>query len=1005
MSDTTMHSQIGVMKVVLLVSSVASLGVLAAAAFDENFRGDWRPLQERYATLLASAASDSTAREAAAAFPVEKKQLYLEELNRIDRCTTCHLGVENPEMDGVEKPLARHPGDLLTDHLPDRFGCTICHQGRGRATTADAAHGWYKDGTPVAHIDTPILRGRAVYTSCGRCHYELDLFGGESDLFAATEQGEESAGDRIQIDETSLARTLPGAEELAEGKRLVIDLGCLGCHKYRGRGGTLGTDLTHVGDKTRHDFDFSFVRGEHTVEQWLYQHFMEPREVSPQTEMPDLGLTPKEARALSLYMMSLHKKMAPPSHTPRPPALGAVEPRAVRGETLFSMFCSSCHGTDGYGTTMRAELWPADADPWGHDWDARNVVQERRGDLDVMVPSLNHADTLSVVSDEYLRRIISYGRPGTKMLGWATEGGLSEDEITLLVGYVRAWESPPPDLASISSQRGDPRIGGALYRANCGACHGRDGEGGIGNSLNSPTFLAVASDAFLRDTIVYGRSNTAMPAWRDFSAQEISDLLAFLRQWQPTRSTVESVLALRAQGESETVSAAIGKILYKANCVMCHGADGSGDLAPSLNTQAFLTVVPDFYLASTLIEGRQGTGMPSWRHLSTEDVASLIAYLRSWQTRESRDEAWHDRTVPRGDWDAGRYLFAGSCASCHGTDGEGATGPQLNNPAFLRIASDVMLREWITHGKENTEMRPFRKGGQGITEFTERQIEDIVAYLRLLERSGETEITRVAKSPHGRPEKGARLYVNNCAACHGERGQGASGPALANREFLRFASDGFLMATMALGRLGTEMRPVKRGPQSILGLTSDEVNDLVAFLRSWEYEPPVNPDNPDAPPHRFVVPWDLARGRELYASNCEGCHGEEGKGSWAPELNNEGFLAAATDGFLQATIVRGRKGTAMRPFGRGAQGLADLEPKDIDDIVAYMRHWSSQFPSPMTLPAERSIASTDPPDESKQIATGRNEVEVRRGEIAPVQQSQMKTQDSMAAGLARAQGD
>ncbi|MCH7993900.1 MAG: hypothetical protein IIB57_05585, partial [Planctomycetes bacterium] len=127
MSDTTMHSQIGVMKVVLLVSSVASLGVLAAAAFDENFRGDWRPLQERYGTLLASAASDSTAREAAAAFPVEKKQLYLEELNRIDRCTTCHLGVENPAMDGVEEPLARHPGDLLTDHLPDRFGCTICH--------------------------------------------------------------------------------------------------------------------------------------------------------------------------------------------------------------------------------------------------------------------------------------------------------------------------------------------------------------------------------------------------------------------------------------------------------------------------------------------------------------------------------------------------------------------------------------------------------------------------------------------------------------------------------------------------------------------------------------------------------------------------------------------------------------------------------------------------------------------------------------------------------------
>ena len=39
------------------------------------------------------------------------------------------------------------------------------------------------------------------------------------------------------------------------------------------------------------------------------------------------------------------------------------------------------------------------------------------------------------------------------------------------------------------------------------------------------------------------------------------------------------------------------------------------------------------------------------------------------------------------------------------------------------------------------------------------------------------------------------------------------------------------------------------------------------------------------------------------ALTCTACHGPEGKGSWAPVLNNEGFLASATDGFLQATIV------------------------------------------------------------------------------------------------------
>jgi len=173
------------------------------------------------------------------------------------------------------------------------------------------------------------------------------------------------------------------------------------------------------------------------------------------------------------------------------------------------------------------------------------------------------------------------------------------------------------------------------------------------------------------------------------------------------------------------------------------------------------------------------------------------------------------------------------------------------------------------------------------------------------------------------------------------------------------------MATMALGRDGTEMRPVKKSPQSILSLSSDEVNDLVAYVRSWEITPP-----PEEIPHNFVIPWDLTSGKRLYVSNCSGCHGLNGKAeiyepgisAWAPALNNEGFLAAATDGFIQATIVRGRVGTAMQSFGKGHQGLVDLSKDDTDDIVAYIRRWSVQTPSPMTIPAEFNIdigANTD----------------------------------------------
>ena len=664
--------------------------------------------------------------------------------------------------------------------------------------------------------------------------------------------------------------------------------------------------------------------------------------------MPESGLTDVQIHDLTLYMLSLRRKSMPAEYTPVPPR-HTGEP--ATGRQLFAVFCSACHGTDGQGSTVRE----------------RNEVRAVDAPPELMVPSLNHADTLAVASDDYLRAIVSGGRPGTSMIGWSPggDGGLHPDEIDALVEHMRSWAPPRPDRSAIAASRGMVRAGRAVYRQNCAACHGRNGEGGIGVTLNSPSFLAIASDEFLATTIIDGRPNTAMPGWRQMDSQQISDVLAFMRSWNPPRNDRETVLRLVGHGDptlhpadarsgrsTSAVSADIGRILYRANCVTCHGPDGEGDLGPSLSTQEFLTVVGDDYLYETVAAGRPGTGMPAWRHLSSEDVASLLLFMRVWQTEPSR--ALPPETIV-GDWDAGRFLYQGTCTGCHGEHAEGGVGPQLNNPVFLRTASDAMLWEWIAHGKVGTPMRSFVKGGQGMVELRERQIDDIVAHLRALERGPRVS---VAKHPSGRPELGRLWYAVSCAACHGDFGEGSSGPALANPGFLNAASDGFLLATMAMGRDGTEMRPVKKSPQSILSLDSDQVNDMVAYLRSWELQPPQ-----DDIAHRYVVPWDLARGRELYQSHCAGCHGIDGKAeidepgrlsAWAPSLNNEGFLAAATDGFLQATIVRGRGGTAMRAFGHGTQGMVDLSTDDIDDIVAFIRRWSSQPGLPITIPAEIS---------------------------------------------------
>ena len=114
--------------------------------------------------------------------------------------------------------------------------------------------------------------------------------------------------------------------------------------------------------------------------------------------------------------------------------------------------------------------------------------------------------------------------------------------------------------------------------------------------------------------------------------------------------------------------------------------------------------------------------------------------------------------------------------------------------------------------------------------------------------------------------------------------------------------------------------------------------DVAAYVRTLAARKPEG----RAGWRRFVSTADQqAVGRELYELNCISCHGREGRGGYAPELNNPEFLHAASDGFLIATIARGRKETPMRPFGPGPASLALLDHEELRAIVGYMRSWEA----------------------------------------------------------------
>jgi len=156
----------------------------------------------------------------------------------------------------------------------------------------------------------------------------------------------------------------------------------------------------------------------------------------------------------------------------------------------------------------------------------------------------------------------------------------------------------------------------------------------------------------------------------------------------------------------------------------------------------------------------------------------------------------------------------------------------LNNQDFLATASDEFLRETIVRGRPGTEMLAFGRDAGGV--LGEQAIADLIAFLRTWQK----EPSRVLRAGRidGSPERGAALYAINCASCHGRDGRGdlGMGPALNNQAFLRLASDGFLWEAIARGRRDTPMFPSLKGLAGVRQLSAEEINDLVAFIRSWE---------------------------------------------------------------------------------------------------------------------------------------------------------------------------
>ena len=137
-----------------------------------------------------------------------------------------------------------------------------------------------------------------------------------------------------------------------------------------------------------------------------------------------------------------------------------------------------------------------------------------------------------------------------------------------------------------------------------------------------------------------------------------------------------------------------GRLLFSNHCGRCHGLKGGGGTGPSLQRPTLVRAPDDEALASIIMNGIPGTGMPGSWMLGPEEVMDLIAFVR--QLGETATEPI------TGNVNKGRELFMGkgACLTCHIIDGEGnSLGPELTGVGLRRGAN--YLRQAIQHpGKE-----------------------------------------------------------------------------------------------------------------------------------------------------------------------------------------------------------------------------------------------------------------------------------------------------------------
>ena len=490
----------------------------------------------------------------------------------------------------------------------------------------------------------------------------------------------------------------------------------------------------------------------------------------------------------------------------------------------------------------------------------------------------------------------------------------------LLLTYLSYKEAPPPAEA----QQGDQTA--ALYSKNCAPCHGSS--------------ISVAPGTDLHKVIAQGK-HEGMPAWSaDLTADQIDALAGFILSpagsklfneycgscHDASELVAKSPLELQqaldqgsdfpahkdvkltdwskvltSTSEERTkllnfLAAPDGQRLFTINCAPCHGTG--------------LTFSGDENKLKTIIsQGGLHLEMPPWQEkLNAADLDTLANYV-----------------VNPSATPAGSQLFKKYCATCHSD----------RIPAAQDVAQ---ARQIIASGGPHQIMPVWGKV------LTPDQLNALTTYA--------FDLSKGTAAP---TEVGQQLFAQNCAGCHGASGEGGPNPArpgdiiapIGTAEFLKTRDDFTLKSIISQGQPNAGMSPF--GSSFGGSLDDDQIDAIVAFLRSWESNPPVE------------LPLEVANVQlsitapEIYKNICSKCHGEDGTGGSGPSLADSQFQSDRTDQAIHDAIKLGHPNSSMIGWGDL------LSEQQIQELVAYIRGLKKQELQPPTaIPATSTPTSTTP---------------------------------------------